>query len=30
MWIMDTFADKVYNPAKQRQEVFLMQTITQS
>ena len=22
MWIMDTFADKVYNPAKQRQEVF--------
>ena len=21
-WIMDTFADKVYNPAKQRQEVF--------
>ena len=22
MWIMDTFADKVYNPVKQRQEVF--------
>lgn len=29
-WIMDVFAEKVYNPAKRRQEVFFVPGITQS